>query len=143
MRRRSNKLLPDAAGALESSGTASGRLKTPHIVAEPTRQTLRYAGWSTRKLDIDADVDAAGKPLVPPVTAGSALGRGQPLIETLQIRGEGLASDHRIVIDVTGIAGPNRKSAPRAQLQVAGSYVREVWNATVTTTELDTGDPRR
>jgi hypothetical protein len=33
---------------------------TPHVVAQVHGENLRYEGWLAQKLDIDADVDAAG-----------------------------------------------------------------------------------
>jgi autotransporter translocation and assembly factor TamB len=54
-----DRLLPEAAGSIQSTGTASGALKSPHVVAQVHGENLRYAGWVARQLEIDADVDAA------------------------------------------------------------------------------------
>jgi translocation and assembly module TamB len=137
------KLLPDAAGSIESHGTAIGKLKEPHVVVEARASDLSYAGWSVRTLSIDADVDASGNDSSRLALVAQGLGRGQPLVSRLQVDGHGLATDHRVVIDVTGIANAPGQAPPHVELQVAGSYAQELWTATVTTTQLTTGDPAR
>ena len=136
------KLLPDAAGSIESHGMASGTLKSPHIVAEARGANLRYAGWSVRNLSLDGDVDAMGQAPSKLSLVAQDLGRGQPLIGKLQIDGHGIAAEHRIEIDMTGVAAPGQ-TTPHAELQVAGRYQHEQWTAVVTTTQLTTGDPTR
>src|SRR6185295_18146909 len=39
-----DRLLPDAGGSIESTGSASGALKSPHVVAQVHAENLRYAG---------------------------------------------------------------------------------------------------
>lgn len=136
-----DRLLPDAAGSIQSTGTASGALKSPHIVAQLHGENLRYAGWLARQLDLDADVDAAGGNPSRLSVQARQLGRGSPLIDRLQVTGTGLATDHRIALDVTGFAPRPQVAAPHAAMEIAGRYDKEVWNATITTTELSTGAP--
>jgi translocation and assembly module TamB len=138
-----DRLLPESAGSIQSTGTASGALKAPHVVAQVHGENLRYAGWVARKLDVDADVDAAGgNPSRLSVQARS-LGHGSPLIDRLQVTGTGVATDHRIALDVTGFAPQPQVGAPHAAMEIAGRYDKEVWNATITTTELSTGAPNQ
>ena len=134
-----DRLLPDAAGSFESTGSASGALKSPHVIAKLHGENLRYAGWLARQLDIDADVDAAGGNPSRLIVDARQIGRGGPLIDRLQMTGTGLATDHRIALDVTGFPPQPQSGAPHAVMEVAGRYDKEVWNATITTTELSTG----
>ena len=134
-----DRLLPDAAGSIESTGSASGALRSPHIVAKVHGENLRYEGWLAQQLDIDADIDAAGGNPSRLIVDARQLGRGSPLIDRLQVTGTGVATDHRIALDVTGFPPGPQLSAPHAAMEIAGRYEKEIWNATVTTTELTTG----
>jgi translocation and assembly module TamB len=136
-----DRLLPDAGGSFESSGSASGKLASPHVVGQLHAENLRYSGWLARQLNIDADVDAAGSNPSRLSVQARQVGRGRPLIDTLQATGTGVASDHRIAIDVTGFPPQPQQKAPHALMEVAGRYEKEVWTAQVTTTELTTGAP--
>ncbi|HEY7640117.1 MAG TPA: translocation/assembly module TamB domain-containing protein [Steroidobacteraceae bacterium] len=138
-----DRLLPEAGGSIESSGSASGPLATPHVVAQLHGANLRYAGWLARQLEIDADVDAAGGNPSRLTVQARQLGRGSPLIDRLQVTGTGVATDHRIVLDVTGFAPQPQQRAPHAVMEVAGRYDKQVWTASVTTTELTTGAPNQ
>lgn len=137
-----NKLLPQVSGSIESSGTANGSRKSPHLVGNLRGANLRYQAWTANQLSIDADVDSAGAPSRLSVLARE-IGHGEPLIDKLAVSGEGVAADHRIGIDITGYAANARSNPPQAQLQVAGHYVEQTWNAIITTTQLSTGDPNQ
>ncbi|HKQ14003.1 MAG TPA: translocation/assembly module TamB domain-containing protein [Steroidobacteraceae bacterium] len=138
-----DRLLPEAAGSIQSTGTASGELKAPHVVAQAHGENLRYAGWVAGKLDLDADVDAAGGSPSRLSVQARSLGHGTALIDRLQVTGTGVATDHRIALDVTGFAPQPQMGPPHAAMEVAGRYDKEVWNATITTTELSTGVPNQ
>ncbi len=138
-----DRLLPEAAGSIESTGSASGTLKAPHVVAKLHGENLRYEGWLARQLEIDADVDAAGGNPSRLTVQARQLGRGSPLIDRLQVTGTGVATDHRIGLDVTGVPPQPQLGAPHAVMEIAGRYDKEVWNATITTTELSTGSPNQ
>ncbi|HKR37249.1 MAG TPA: translocation/assembly module TamB domain-containing protein [Steroidobacteraceae bacterium] len=138
-----DRLLPDAGGSIESTGSASGALKSPHVVAQVHGENLRYAGWLAQQLELDADVDAAGNNPSRLTVQARQLGRGSPLIDRLQVTGTGVATDHRIALDVTGFPPQPKQAAPHAVMDVAGRYDKEVWTATVTTTELSTGAPNQ
>jgi translocation and assembly module TamB len=138
-----DRLLPEAAGSIQSTGTASGALKAPHLVAQVHGENLRYAGWLARQLEIDADVDAAGGNQSRLTVQARQLGRGSPLIDRLQVTGTGVATDHRIALDVTGFAPGPQLGAPHAAMEIAGRYDKEVWSATITTSELSTGAPNQ
>jgi translocation and assembly module TamB len=138
-----DRLLPDAGGSIDSSGSASGALRSPHIVAKLHGENLRYAGWQAQQLELDADVDAAGGNPSRLSVQARGLGRGRPLIDRLQVTGTGVASDHRIALDVTGFAPQPQQAAPHALMEIAGRYDKEVWTATINTTELSTGAPNQ
>jgi translocation and assembly module TamB len=138
-----DRLLPEAAGSIQSTGTASGAIKSPHIVAQLKGENLRYAGWLARQLDIDADVDAAGGNQSRLSVQARQLGRGSPLIDRLQVTGTGVATDHRVALDVTGFPPQPQLGAPHAVMEIAGRYDKEVWSAKITTTELSTGAPNQ
>jgi translocation and assembly module TamB len=135
------KLLPQASGSIGSSGTIGGSRKSPHVVGDLRAVNLRYMQWSASELNINADIDAAGAPSRLTLLA-RRIGSGDPLVDSLSMNGEGNAAEHRIGIDVTGYAASSRESAPHAQMKVAGSYDQQTWNATITTTQLATGDPQ-
>ena len=59
VRPRSTVCCRTPAGSIEFQGSASGALKSPHVVAKLHGENLRYEGWLAQQLDIDADVDAA------------------------------------------------------------------------------------
>jgi translocation and assembly module TamB len=134
-----DRLLPNAAGSIESTGSASGALKSPHVIAKLHGENLRYEGWLAQQLDIDADVDAAGSNPSRLTVQARRLGRGGPLLDRLQVTGTGVATDHRIALDITGFPPQPQRAAPHAVMEIAGRYDKEVWNATITTTELSTG----
>ncbi|HEX4969833.1 MAG TPA: translocation/assembly module TamB domain-containing protein [Steroidobacteraceae bacterium] len=138
-----DRLLPQAGGSVESTGTASGALKSPHVVAQLHGENLRYSTWLARQLDIDADVDAAGGNPSRLSVQARGVGRGGSLIDRLQVTGTGLATDHRIALDVTGFPAQPQLAAPHAVLEVAGGYDKEVWTAKITTRELTTGAPNQ
>jgi translocation and assembly module TamB len=137
------RLLPGAGGSIESSGSANGALKSPHVVAKVHGQNLRYAGWLARQLEIDADVDAAGGNPSRLSVQARQLGRGSPLVDRLQVTGTGVATDHHIALDVTGFPPQPQLGAPHAAMEIAGRYDKQVWTATITTTELSTGAPNQ
>jgi translocation and assembly module TamB len=134
-----DRLWPGAAGSIQSTGSASGALKSPHVIAQLHGENLRYEGWLARQLEIDADVDAAGGNPSRLTVQARQLGRGEPLIDQLQVTGTGLATDHRIALDVTGFPPQPQQAAPHAVMEIAGRYDKEIWNATIATTELSTG----
>jgi translocation and assembly module TamB len=133
------QLLPQAAGSVQFTGTASGRLKTPHVVVDLRGENLSYEGWQARELTIDGDVDAGGTNQSRLSVMARQLGRGGPLLDALQIKGEGNALDHRIDVDATGLSSDSRQSAPRGSMRITGRYERETWTAKIATTELSTG----
>lgn len=133
-------LLPDAAGSLELSGSASGPRATPHVIVKAQGAKLRYEEWMIERLAVDANVDVgATHPSRIAVTA-SNLGRAEPAIGELRLAGEGVARDHKIDLTVTGLAPGAGEPPPRAVLALAGRYENERWDATVTTTHLTRGD---
>lgn len=133
------QLLPQAAGSIRFTGTASGKLKTPHLVVDLEGENLRYEGWLARELTISGDVDAAGADQSRLSVSARQLGRGGTLLETLQIKGAGNAADHRIAIDAIGQSSDARRSAPHGSMRIAGRYEHETWTAKIATAQLSTG----
>jgi translocation and assembly module TamB len=134
-----NRLLPDAKGRIVSNGKASGPLKSLHITGELTANDIRYQQWQAGQLTINGDVDASGKSPSRLVASASRLGAAEPIVQSMQLSGEGTALDHRINMNVTGAAPTPRDTPPSAEMQIVGTYDQKVWNATVTTTKLVTG----
>ena len=135
------RLLPEASGSIESQGHAIGPLKSLHVTGDLRAENIRYRQWQAGQLTIDADIDAGGKSQSRLVASARRLGGGEPLIASLQLSGEGTALDHLIKMDVIGAAASPRDTPPSAEMQIAGRYDQKVWNATVTTTRLVTGQP--
>lgn len=134
-----DRLLPRAKGRIVSKGKASGPLKGLHITGDLTANDVRYEQWQAGQLTINGDIDASGKAPSRLVASASKLGAGEPIIENLQLSGEGTALDHRISMNVTGAAATPRDTPPSAEMQITGTYDQKVWNATVATTKLATG----
>ena len=135
------RLLPDASGRIASKGRASGPLKSLHVTGNLQAGQVHYQQWQVERLTIEADVDASGKSPSRLVATASRVGSGEPLIQNLQLNGEGTAGDHHIDISVVGAAASPRDTPPSAEMRVAGTYDQNVWNATITTTKLVTGRP--
>jgi translocation and assembly module TamB len=136
------QLLPDAEGSIELTGTASGPRKTPHVVATLRAEKLRYQEWMADRLTVTGDVDVSNATPSRLFVLARNAGRGAPLLDTLRVTGEGIASDHRIGVEITGFPADAQTGPPRAELQIAGRYAQEAWTATITTTKLTTGDPK-
>ncbi|MBL8271411.1 translocation/assembly module TamB domain-containing protein, partial [Steroidobacter sp.] len=134
-----DRLLPKASGKIVSKGQASGPLKSLHITGDLDAHDIKYQQWQAGQLTINGDIDASGKSPSRLVASARALGAGEPIIENMQLSGEGTALDHRISMNVTGAAPTPRDTPPSAEMQITGTYDQKVWNATVTTTKLVTG----
>ncbi|HEY5759505.1 MAG TPA: translocation/assembly module TamB domain-containing protein [Steroidobacter sp.] len=134
-----DRLLPDAKGRIVSKGKASGPLKSLHITGDLTANDVRYQQWQVGQLTINGDVDASGKSPSRLVASANRLGAGQPIVESMQLSGEGTALDHRISMNITGAAPTPRDTPPSAEMQITGTYDQKIWNASVTTTKLVTG----
>lgn len=136
------RLLPDASGSIESTGRAHGPLKSLHVTGDLHANKVRYQQWQAQQLTIDANVDASGQSPSRLTASARGLGAGEePLIESMQLSGEGTALDHHIDMNVTGAAASPRDTSPSAEMKIDGRYDQRVWNATVTTTKLVTGQP--
>jgi translocation and assembly module TamB len=133
------RLLPDAAGRIVSTGQASGALESLHVTGNLDAHHVRYRQWHAEQINISGDVDASGKSQSRLTASASRVGAGSPLIENMQLSGEGTPLDHRITMTVTGTAATPRDTPPNAEMQIGGTYDQNVWNATVTTTSLVTG----
>jgi translocation and assembly module TamB len=131
-------LLPEANGRLNASGTATGPLKAPHVVAKLDGADLRYTEWTAKELSIDGDVDLAGKNASHLIVRGTSLGYGQPLVGKLSIDGDGNAAAHRLRIDMSGVTEDPTAKPPRAEIAADGRIESGTWLATVHTTHITT-----
>jgi translocation and assembly module TamB len=134
------KLHEDARGSVQFTGTAQGKRATPHIVAQLAAKSLRYQHWSAEALRIDGDVDSSNAQASRLSIAARRAGYGPRLADTIDATGEGTALEHRIEVDVVGIAGSG-DAAPRAQLAVSGQFAKQVWSASISTTQFSRGNP--
>ena len=114
-------LVPDAHGQVEFSGTARGPLRTPELVANLQASELRYDSWRLDQLTLDGNVDLGGKNPSRLSVHARQVGKGEPSVDSLQITGEGVAQEHRIDIDITGVKRPGERRQ-RAKLLILGHY---------------------
>jgi len=135
------RLLPDADGSLNFSGTADGSVKTPHVVAKLDGANLHYQDWTAGRLLLDGDIDASGKQPSRLNASATRINRGDPLVESIRIAGAGTAAEHHITIDATGIATRPRAQPPTASLLVNGKLEKQIWTAVVQTTQIAVGEP--
>jgi translocation and assembly module TamB len=136
--------LPQARGRLEFNGTATGPVKAPHIVAQASAENLSYESWRLGTLTMDGDVDLAGRSQSRLTLDAQRIGQTEPYIDSLRIDGQGLAANHRIAIEVTGMSRPPQPAA-RAVLQLDGKYEKQKWSGQWRATEVRdsrrTGEP--
>lgn len=131
-------LLPRSRGSIDFTGSAKGPLKSPHVIADLRAQDVRYQEWRVSSATLNGDVDLAGTNLSRLAVRAQNIGRESPLIESLRVDGDGNAAEHRISMAVAGTPSPGR-GAPRAELQIVGHYVKEVWTAVVNASDVETG----
>jgi translocation and assembly module TamB len=131
-------LVSDAQGSLHSHGLASGSFKAPRVLATLAAEDVRYESWFAQHVSIDADVDASNALPSRLSLQANGLGRGEPAIASLSIDGRGTALDHQITLAMTGIAKP-QQPASTAKLSLNGAYDREVWKATLASTQVAHG----
>ncbi|HEX2493343.1 MAG TPA: translocation/assembly module TamB domain-containing protein [Steroidobacter sp.] len=132
-------ILPEAAGSLDFSGHANGSRTSPRIVAEIKGEGLRYGSWMAARLALMADLDATNANPSRLSLDAAQLGRGEPIISELRVKGAGAASDHRIELDVAGFAPNPRQTRPRATLKALGAYEKGQWRGTLAALELSRG----
>ncbi len=136
--------LPDARGSVNLKATASGSAKAPHIVAEVRGERLAYGEWKVTSLDANGDVDLGAQNPSRLSIVAQSIGTTEPIMETLTVSGEGVANDHRITIDVQGVANPGYPE-PHATLHLAGRYADQTWSGTILATDIadgrKTGEP--
>lgn len=135
-----DRLLPEASGALTSSGVFRGNRQTPFISATVNGSALRYGEWSADTLAIEADIDASNAQTSRLVVDARRLGYGNRLLDSLNAHGEGTVLDHRLAIDAIGVAG-RAPVAPRAQMEINGKYDNQLWSATIEKAQFVRGTP--
>jgi translocation and assembly module TamB len=129
-------LLPQARGRLEFTGTVTGPVKAPHIVAQATAENLSYGDWRVAALNMDGDVDLAGKSASRLTLNAQRAGKAEPYVSSLRIDGQGIASNHQIAVDVVGYSEQPSEPVARASAQINGKYENQVWSGTWHATEL-------
>lgn len=135
-------VLPQARGKVTFTGTAQGPIRTPHVIANLHAEGLRYETWRVDQLDMDADVAAAGDSPSRLSLSAQRAGQGKPMIGSLHITGDGMAADHRLNVEVVGVAETAAAAAPRAVLEIAGRYIDNIWNGAVRATDIRDGRKR-
>jgi translocation and assembly module TamB len=136
-------LLPQARGKIDFKGSAKGPARSPHVIADLQGQSLRYQSWRIETVTLSSDVDLAGNDPSRISLQAQNIARAAPLIQSLRIDGDGNAAEHKLSLVVAGADRPDRpaggRTAPRADLKIVGHYIKEIWTATVTATNIETG----
>ncbi len=135
-----DRLIPGAAGTLTSSGVLRGDKRAPYILADVNGGDLRYGEWSAETLAIEADLDATNSRVSRLFINARRFGRGAQVLDSLHVRGDGTALEHRIAIDAIGVA-ERTDVAPRAEMQLAGKYDQQTWTGTIASAQLVRGHP--
>jgi translocation and assembly module TamB len=136
-------LLPDATGSLRFTGSATGPVKTPHIMLDLHGEKIGYQGWRAQLLVAKGDLDLAGTNASSLQIEAQQIGAAAPLIDTLRASGEGKAQDHRIALEVIGRAANSTEPPARAEVSIHGRYADATWNATIHSTEINPGTGER
>jgi translocation and assembly module TamB len=135
-----SRLFPQAHGALSLTGSATGPLKTPHVIAKLDGSQLRYEEWSASNIAIDGDVDAAGQQPSRLTASATRIGLGRPMVDSLRIVGNGMPAEHRITIDAVGMKPNARQAAQQASVIVTGNFQDQIWNAVVASTQITSSE---
>ena len=122
-------LAPAAAGQLSGKGRLQGTPQAPRLTAQLTGRGLRYQKDRLDSLQLEADIDAAGKQRsrLELVLAGGRL--AGTAIDTLKLTGSGYPQAHALTLLVTG-------SDSSADFAVDGSWEPDVWSYTLTRADL-------
>ncbi|MFL6618025.1 MAG: translocation/assembly module TamB domain-containing protein [Povalibacter sp.] len=131
-------LLPEARGRLEFTGTATGPVKAPHVIAQASAQDLSYGDWRVAALTMDGDVDLAGKTASRLTVNAERAGTTEPLVSSLRIDGHGVAANHQITIQVVGF-NPQAGPVASGTLQLNGKYEKQIWSGTLRANDLRDG----
>lgn len=132
-------LLPQARGKVAFTGTAQGAVAKPHVTANLHAENLAYDTWRVAQLDVEADVDAAGGNPSRLSLRAQRAGQREPVIDSLQITGDGVAENHHLSVAVVGVADGATAAAPRTVLEIAGRYVDTIWSGSVRATDIKDG----
>jgi translocation and assembly module TamB len=132
-------LHPDARGTLIFNGSASGPVKTPHIVLDLRGARVGYAGWRAQLLTASGDLDLSGANASRLAIEAQEIGAASPLIDSLRASGEGTADNHRIALEVIGRPTTPSEPAARAEVRIEGRYSDAAWNAAIHSTEINPG----
>ncbi len=135
-----DKLIPNASGSIDFSGSAQGKRDTPRVTAHLAGERLSYREWSAQSLAIEGDVDSSNAQPSRLTVSARRAGYGARLAESVDASGHGTALDHRIGVNVVGMS-EDASAAPRARLEVSGKLEEEVWTASIATTQFSRGNP--
>lgn len=134
------RLLPDAQGSLEFSGSAHGPIESPHVIVAARGERIGYLGWHAQTLTVNGDVDLGGERRSQLSIDAQQIGKASPWLTHIRITGEGTAADHRLAVDVLGSAASARDVPPHAQFAMTGRYADGAWSATIASSEITTGE---
>ena len=118
-------LAPAAAGRLSGKGRLQGTSQAPRLTAELTGHDLRYLEDRIESVQLEADIDAAGKQRsrLDLVLAGGRLAGNA--IDKLKLTGSGYPQEHTLSLLTTGTGNS-------ADLAVEGSWEPDIWSYTLT-----------
>jgi translocation and assembly module TamB len=122
-------LTPAAAGRLSGKGHLQGTPQVPRLTAQLSGQELRYEADSLDSLQLEADIDAAGKQrsrLELALAGGRLAGNA---IDKLNLSGAGYPRAHALTLVATGSGGT-------VDVAVDGSWVPDSWSYTLTRADL-------
>ena len=126
-------LLPQAAGAIEASGTLAGTAQAPQLNASIDGRALRFQDTRLEHIGGTVALDLGWKtPARIDLSAENLLLAGQP-VRRLSLQGSGLEQDHSLTLGVDAEAG---------QLALAlkgGLYDQQQWRGTLS--QLDLSQP--
>ncbi len=130
-------LVPNSQGRVRLDGSATGPLKTPHVVADVNGAGLKYADWSIGSISGKANVDLAG--IAPSDLAIEArnLGSGGLRAEALSLAGQGNADAHSLDLELKSGSGTETTTA---KLAITGRYADQTWTGEIASGRLDNPD---
>lgn len=122
-------LAPAAAGQLSGKGRLQGTTQDPRLTAQLTGSELRYQSNSIHNLQLEANIDTAGKQrsrLELALAGGRLAGT---TIDKFNLTGSGYPQAHALTLVATG-------ADITVDLAVDGSWQPDVWSYTLTRAEL-------
>jgi translocation and assembly module TamB len=132
------RLWPQAQGAIEFSGRAQGKRAAPRLVAALNGRNLAYGDWTLKRIELTTDLDATNTQASTLALSAEDIEHGGHGIHTLQANGNGTLLAHRLALELAGHAD-RAEDAPRARMDIQGSYDKGAWTATIPTSQFARG----